>query len=161
MTHPLSEAGTSVGFNMSKEQTDILPCPFCLGEAELVHAAHGYFVRCMSCNEQFSHGSAASAVSAWNRRASPSPAGGVQAVKVQSLEWIDNEAVTPFGRYKVIRTPDGYAAAFELEEIAHVGFRAVDPMHGARRAAQDHAQSDFEYRILSALSSQAQTTGGV
>lgn len=78
--------------------------------------------------------------------ASP-PATGVRV----KLEWHGDEAKTPFGRYTVTRTDDGYQAAFEWDEIAHVGFNAVDVHYGARRAAQDHAQADYEARIRSAL----------
>ena len=75
------------------------------------------------------------------------------AVTVKQLEWVGDDAKTPFGRYSVERSPDGYAAIFGgFEELAHVGFNAVDPLYGARRAAQDHAQADYERRILSALS---------
>jgi hypothetical protein len=48
-------------------------CPFCAGEAEIVSVTqHRHYVRCMCCEQQFEHGTEASAVAAWNRRA-PAP----------------------------------------------------------------------------------------
>lgn len=70
--------------------------------------------------------------------------GGERRVVVKPLEWHGDEAITPFGRYKVIRTEDGYEAAFEWDEIAHVGFNAADD---ARCAAVEHAEADYEARI--------------
>lgn len=72
------------------------------------------------------------------------PASGGERVAVKPLEWHGDEAITPFGRYKVIRTEDGYEAAFEWDELAHVGFNAADD---ARRAAVEHAEADYEARI--------------
>jgi len=81
------------------------------------------------------------------RSASPS----IGRVGVKALEWQGDKAETPFGPYTVIRTPDGYQSRFQRDEIAHVGFNAVDMFYGARRAAQDHAQADYESRIRSTL----------
>ena len=81
------------------------------------------------------------------RSASPS----IGRVGVKALEWQGDKAETPFGPYTVIRTPDGYQSRFQRDEVAHVGFNAVDMFYGARRAAQDHAQADYESRIRSTL----------
>lgn len=72
-------------------------------------------------------------------------------VKVRPLEWVDDEANSPIGRYAVRRTEDGYEATFEWEEIAHVGFNAVDFHYGAKRAAKDHAEAYHQSRVLAAL----------
>lgn len=52
-------------------------CPFCGGEARLLHNADRSFVECASCHAQsdyylisYQHSSDAKAIEAWNRRAS-------------------------------------------------------------------------------------------
>ena len=84
------------------------------------------------------------------RSQSPEPSS--SEVRVKGLEWNGDEAVTPFGKYRVCRTEDGYALTFEYEELAHIGFNSVGPFESAREDALRRAQADYEQRIRSALS---------
>ena len=149
---------------MSSE-AELLPCPFCGGTDHFIFPPSctedapynpadraSPLVRCRACyaevpGKNWDH-SCKTAIAAWNRRsASPS----IGRVGVKALEWQGDKAETPFGPYTVIRTPDGYQSRFQRDEVAHVGFNAVDMFYGARRAAQDHAQADYESRIRSTL----------
>ena len=136
------------------------PCPFCGGAVELTSSKTlGDRLFCIKCPDDSPcvgsglgiyvvAGQVETAIAAWNRRsASPS----IGRVGVKALEWQGDKAETPFGPYTVIRTPDGYQSRFQRDEVAHVGFNAVDMFYGARRAAQDHAQADYESRIRSTL----------
>lgn len=89
--------------------------------------------------------------------ASPSPAGGVQGVTVKPLEWEHvagsiYDADGSGSLYRIVLRGDDWKLARSGEYLG-----AYYTLEGA----QDGAQSDYEQRILSALSSQAQTTGGV
>ena len=128
---------------MSKEQTDLLPCPFCGGEMQhryalwptegdrdaIIHNVPGG----TSCPiegafsiDTFDNG--VSVAEAWNRRASPSPAGGVQGVTGEMAE-------------RFLRAWLGW-----LPDASIAGHSQLPRAFAALKAA---------------LSSQAQTTGGV
>lgn len=66
---------------------------------------------------------------------------------VRGLVWENGKAVSPIGRYSIQRTPDGYAAVWEHEELAHFGFNTDDPFQEAKKTVE----ADYEQRILSAL----------
>lgn len=121
---------------MSKEQTDLLPCPFCGGSGRVLrHHRYAVTIHCRDCEcDGPDMGTEDEAIAAWNRRASPSPAGGVQGVPRSYTElavWA-NEVL----------------AAFD-ETIGPGGM--PNAIKGLRSA----------YEGVCALSSQAQTTGGV
>lgn len=88
--------------------------------------------------------------------AHPSPSTEGLGVRVKGLEWNGDEAETPFGKYREVRTEDGYALTFGYEELAHLGFNAVGPFESARDDAVSRAQPHYEHCILSALSTSAE-----
>ena len=134
---------------MSKEQTDLLPCPFCGGEMQhryalwptegdrdaIIHNVPGG----TSCPiegafsiDTFDNG--VSVAEAWNRRASPSPAGGVQGALLDQIE----EALTG---------------------VNHALMELPLPGSGKEKRAWQ-SLLDAQRALTAALSSQAQTTGG-
>lgn len=175
---------------MSKEQTDLLACPFCGSapqweENDAVDARSWgpeYRIACRNAAcfgpVTSNYGNRPDAIAAWNRRASLSPAGGVQGVRVKALEWsgpgrryayksaffMNWTAASVLGtmtvRYKEHNpdAPPGYGTP-PYDPHYEVGDRTgkFNTLDEAKAAAQ----ADYEKRILSALSSQAQTTGGV
>lgn len=80
----------------------------------------------------------------------------VAGVEVKPLEWVGDEAQTPFGKYRVYRTDDGYGVSFEHDELVHVGFNSVRTFESPRDNAISYAQPDYRQRILSTLSRPAQ-----
>lgn len=79
----------------------------------------------------------------------------VKTVGVKKLEWSGDEAVTPFGKYRVERTDDGYSLSFEYAEMVHIGFNSVRGFESPRDEAVKYAQADYERRILSAIEAPA------
>lgn len=73
------------------------------------------------------------------------------ALEVKPLEWAGDEAATPFGLYTVCQTDDGYEAALDGDELAHVGFNATS---NAKGSAKEHCEDDYRARakdVLAAL----------
>lgn len=160
--------------------TDLQNCPFCGADNAMMlpptcrpetpyNAADRLFpiVRCGSCCAEVSGSNedyrGHSAIAAWNRRASPSPAGGVQGVKVKALEWREYSEPT-YTAHDALSIVGGYSVyQFPPQQLVRLGTpdgrseRVFNTIAEAKAAAQ----SDYEQRILSVLSSQAQTTGGV
>jgi len=61
MTHPESQA-------------ELLPCPFCGGDAEIDQDMGGFAAYCVSCDCAMDvYGPLESTIAAWNRRAAPPP----------------------------------------------------------------------------------------
>ena len=86
---------------------------------------------------------------ALSRRAANSTGG----VEVKALEWVGDEAETPFGKYRLYRTDDGYGLSFNDDELVHVGFNSVDPLTSPRAKAAGYAQPHYRAAILSAIAS--------
>lgn len=72
-------------------------------------------------------------------------------VRVKALEWAGDEASTPFGKYRLYRTDDGWGLSFNDEELVHVGFNSVASFESPREKAMSYAQPQYRARILSAL----------
>lgn len=144
---------------MSKEQTDLATCPLCNSamaieqfvgwdgeDLPVKHVTHPKS-ECPLSGLQFE--ARAEAIEAWNRRASPSPAGGVQGVRIAELE----AALRPLV----------YIAEWHEGTLAHdsdtiIEFKNADG--SSYSLTVGHAR-DARAALTSALSSQAQTTGGV
>jgi hypothetical protein len=138
---------------MSKEQTDLLPCPFCgtvehlrvnavgslvAGMPDRPYAVDCHHLDCEEVRGPVGYGKA-KAIAAWNRRASPSPAGGVQAADVGET----NRSI--------------------IHELAADIRDRLSGEEGSAmwRNAQRIVELSRPQPLTSALSSQAQTTGGV
>ena len=56
---------------------ELKPCPFCGGEAILMHGAHAWEIHCLPCTASVSEMTKAEAIAAWNTRPTPDSAGDV------------------------------------------------------------------------------------
>ena len=70
---------------------ELLPCPFCGGEAWGYWGGTHHFVACRKCPAEISSRNRADAVSYWNRR-TPDPA----AIRAEALEEAARVALRPF-----------------------------------------------------------------
>lgn len=136
--------------------TDLLPCPFCGGEAARVDIedgenAGGSCVCCKKCNasgnlefefkENF--------ITAWNTR-TPTPAPNAAAVKVKPLEWVRGivDYAKPLPGIKYIScstTPHG-CWAWWLD-----GDNSTRTVERDKKHAKAAAQADYAARILAAI----------
>lgn len=141
---------------MSNETVSLLPCKKCGADEGQAYANGGmYGVECQNCGyvvgpKAFEQ----DARECWNNR--PVLSKPVAGVEVKPLEWQGDEAQTPFGKYRVYRTDDGYGVSFEHDELVHVGFNSVRTFESPRDTAISYAQPDYQNRILSTLSLPAQ-----
>tara|TARA_R110000851_G_C13102466_1_gene568862 strand:+ start:2535 stop:3059 length:525 start_codon:yes stop_codon:yes gene_type:complete len=72
-------------------------------------------------------------------------------VKVKPLEWIGDEAETPFGIYRLYQTDDGWGLSFNHDELVHVGFNSVASFESPREKAMSYAQPQYATAILSTI----------
>ncbi len=136
---------------------ELLPCPFCGGEADYLLDEENEFqfsAICKSCHAGTdSFYETASAGRAWNRRAALTAAPASAGVEVKKLEWNGGRAETPFGYYNIDDQTD--RTALELNgrlPFLLSGSRLVMSRHESLAEAKAAAQADYEQRILSALS---------
>lgn len=156
---------------------ELLPCPFCGGQAEMAHSyvgspryEHATRIRCDGCDIELigrdynlKKNAEEKAIAAWNRRARLAAAERrTEAVAIRPLEWKEHEhssqgltmADDGFGhRYWV------YSGTYNAPHspVWNMGVRPLrsprdnDQKCDSLEAAKAAAQADFDQRILSAL----------
>lgn len=133
---------------MTDQKTDLLPCPFCGGEAEFVGSLpkSGYDrVVCIKCYAEYSGDDEALSITGWNTRADLAP-------KVKPLEWekMDESAWIAHGIEQAeyhISTSDGSVWEFSL----HYDPEEDPDFTGSEGEVKAYVEQVHKHRILSAL----------
>lgn len=141
---------------------ELLPCPFCGGEANAYVSAGDAVVECVDCGAELSQGvddenyhDTSAIIERWNLRSSIP--GGV-GVKVKALDWGERRAIHEVNWAWDAKTSiDWYVVATASGEGCKgtfywfvVGY-AVKGWANSEEEAKAAAQADYERRILSAL----------
>ena len=143
---------------------ELKPCPFCGGDAEVIHIEEGEneggsCVCCTVCmaSSNLEFGFKENFVGNWNSRASAAPTDDALRVKPLEWEWDTRDvgdfwsAKTAVGEYEAGRSDDGYAFAccdgpvmWEWQPDEDARLLSIDDAKAA-------AQADYETRIRAAL----------
>lgn len=147
--------------------TELLPCPFCNGPAQIMSGAAGcHSVRCEGCSATSDDRSNREhAIAAWNRRAAPVQAP-VAPVAVKPLEWrqcatrkIQDLHLSEWHQIAVLFSESilGTYGVVKEDNRDHfdvwLASSRVSGPHKSKEAAKAAAQADYETRIRSALAS--------